>query len=186
MTVLTIVWLIGLLAYGAYLHAKDDVEPTSAKNEQDSIDQAAEELRTSFVETQSRTVRYFVDGTAKGADVTFSTATGISQRGPMKVPIVNQDGEPGWSIGVLPSGSPVSISAQNHFDTGQVRCRIQIGDRIVRKMSPPAPIRSPPARQWFPEARRANELAHLAVGRNLWDQRSEPSFFFVVLYIVDP
>ena len=69
-------------------------------------------------------VVYYVDGTARSADITIETPTGTSQQS-VDIPLVNRGGTRGLRFTFSP-GSFVYISAQNRGETGTVRCGIEI------------------------------------------------------------
>lgn len=79
-----------------------------------------------------REVFYFVEGTARSADITYSTLSGISQQSGVDVPLNRKDGSgPGLRLGLVPSGTFVSISAQNKGDSGAITCRIEAAGRVI-------------------------------------------------------
>jgi hypothetical protein len=75
-------------------------------------------------------VVYFVDGTARGADLTLSTPTGLSQQS-ADVPVINRQGLRGLRF-VFPPGARLYLSAQNS-GVGSIDCRIEVDGKIVSR-----------------------------------------------------
>lgn len=77
-------------------------------------------------------VVFDVDGTATGADLTFSSGGGIQQAAGKAVPLTNTEtGAPGFRFTAPSSGTPLYLSAQNTGDSGSITCRITVGDRVI-------------------------------------------------------
>lgn len=73
-----------------------------------------------------RKVVYFVDGSASSADITYATASGISQQSGVSVPLVRSATKEPGIVFMMPAGTFVSISAQNKGETGTLNCRIEV------------------------------------------------------------
>lgn len=85
---------------------------------------AAEARRVSVAE-----VAYFVEGTARTAQITVETPTGIQQN-VVSLPLRNKQGGLGLHFEFL-RGEFVYISAQNQGALGTVTCRIEVDGRPV-------------------------------------------------------
>ncbi len=86
-----------------------------------------DDVDVSVPESDARVeITYYVEGTASGADLTFTTPDGdISQATGKAIPLDNPD-TPGTGVSSeFRSGTFASISAQNTGDDGTVICRIE-------------------------------------------------------------
>lgn len=82
------------------------------------------------------TAVYYVEGTADGADITYSTATGIQQQSRAAIPLQMTDG----TFGIQMKGAQVprtlTISAQNTGAKGTVTCSIRLnGEKVAENTS---------------------------------------------------
>ena len=77
-------------------------------------------------------VVYYLDGTATGADLTYTDGSGnIQQQTGVGVPMVREsDGEPGMRV-TAQRGAFVQFSAQNTGDSGDLNCSIEADGRVI-------------------------------------------------------
>lgn len=76
------------------------------------------------------TVIYEVAGTARTADVTYETPSGVGQQTGVDVPMTREtDGTPGIHY-AFPAGAFIYISAQNG-GSGDITCRITVDGVVV-------------------------------------------------------
>jgi hypothetical protein len=78
------------------------------------------------------TVTYYVTGSAKEADITYTTASGdTAQQSNIDVPMVRKsDGGMGMTFHVR-RGALLYLSAQNATERGDIRCAIDVDEREV-------------------------------------------------------
>lgn len=80
-------------------------------------------------------VHYEVEGTAKGADLTFQAPSGTSQLKGKAVPLANKNTGVRGIRYEMPAGSFVYLSAQNTGSSGTIRCRITVNGVVVAENS---------------------------------------------------
>lgn len=74
-------------------------------------------------------VVYKVEGTATGADITMANSTGDTEQAQDRA--VPLGGVGGLSIGCVPHGQFLYISAQNTGDSGTIKCIIEADGSVV-------------------------------------------------------
>lgn len=80
-------------------------------------------------------VHYEVEGTAKGANLTFQTPSGTSQLNGKAVPLANKNTGVRGIRYDMPAGSFVYLSAQNTGSSGTITCRITVNGVVVAENS---------------------------------------------------
>lgn len=80
------------------------------------------------------TYGYYVDGSASGANVTYTTGSGTSQAS-VDLPLMNKAGKMG--IQMVGDDAPhfLYISAQNTGDSGDLMCQITVDGIVVAQNS---------------------------------------------------
>ncbi len=86
-----------------------------------------------FVPLKALAVKYLLGGSAPGADITFATPSGTSQRQGVDVALTTKSGSRGLTVPGFQRGGFLYISAQNSGEYGTLIGKITVDDVVVSR-----------------------------------------------------